>query len=46
MVSEKKTTRVNRKYFALNDKENTAKTKLQGAVKPEIKGNSQIYLGK
>lgn len=32
-------TRVNRKQFALNDKENTAKTKLQGAVKPEIKGN-------
>lgn len=36
---KKKHTRVNRKQFALNDKENTAKTKLQGAVKPEIKGN-------
>ena len=44
MVTEKK--KKNRKQFALNDKENIARTKLQGAVKSEIKGNSQIYLGK
>ena len=36
---EKKKKTHKSKQFALNDKENTAKTKLQGAVKPEIKGN-------
>lgn len=37
-----KTTRVNSAEFALNDKEHS-KDKIVGQ-KPEIKGNSQIYL--
>lgn len=42
----KKNHRVAEKIVALNDKENTAKTKLQGAVGSRIKEIHKIYLGK